>query len=236
VIEQVSFGRFAFFPGQQLLVEGDAAISLGSRAMAILAALLEHAGEVVSKAQLIQRAWPDTFVEESNLRVHITALRRALGDGQAGRRYIVNIPGRGYSFVSPVQRSDVAVRQREALSKPVTHNSTLPPALARIVGRGETIKLVAALLKEQRFVSLVGPGGIGKSTVAIAVAHELLSSFGADVCFVDLSALSDPQLVPAAVAAALGVGLRSEAAIQSLIAATRSRRLLLLLDSCEHVI
>jgi len=232
---QLSFGPFRFFPGRQLLVEGEAAINLGSRARAILLALLEHQGQVISKAQLIQRAWPDTFVEEANLRVHIAALRRALGDGQDGRRYIVNISGRGYSFVCPVERLDVP-RAREMAPEPVPENSSLPPAAPRIVGRGETVRLVSALLREQRFVSLVGPGGIGKSTVAIAVAHEMRGSFSDGVCFVDLSALGDPQLVPAAVAAALGVGLRSESPIQSLVAATRSRRLLLLLDSCEHVI
>lgn len=235
LVGQLSFGPFRFFPGQQLLVEGEASINLGSRARALLLALLERQGQVVGKAQLIQRAWPDTFVEEANLRVHIGALRRALGDGQAGRRYIVNVPGRGYSFVYPVEHSDAA-RPQETPSEPSGDNSSLPPALARPVGRTEAIQLVAGLLREQRFVSLVGPGGIGKSTVAIAVAHEMLNSFSDGVSFVDLSALSDPQLVPAAVAAALGVGLHSDSPMQSLIAATRSRRRLLLLDSCEHVI
>lgn len=234
-VGQLSFGPFTFFPGRQLLVEGETPVSLGSRARAILLALLEHQGEVIGKTQLIQRAWPDTFVEEANLRVHIGALRRALGDGHDGRRYIVNIPGRGYSFVCPVERSNAA-RVREIPPEPNSDNSGLPPAPTRIVGRSETVQLVAALLREQRFVSLVGPGGIGKSTAAVGVAYEMLSSFSDGVCFVDLSALSDPQLVPAGVAAALGVGLRSESPMQSLIAATRSRRLLLLLDSCEHVI
>lgn len=234
-VGQLSFGPFTFFPGQQLLVEDETPINLGSRARAILLALLEQQGEVVSKAQLIQRAWPDTFVEEANLRVHIGALRRALGDGQDGRRYIVNIPGRGYSFVFPVERSD-AVGAREMPPAPVADSPSLPPALARIVGRSETVQQVKALLAEQRFVSIVGPGGIGKSTVAIAVAHEMRGRFSDGVCFVDLSALGDPQLVPAALAAALGVGLRSESPMQSLIAAARAKRLLLLLDSCEHVI
>jgi predicted ATPase/DNA-binding winged helix-turn-helix (wHTH) protein len=236
LVGQLSFGPFTVFPEQKLLLEGETTVNVGSRALAILLALVEHQGQVLSKAQLIQRAWPDTFVEEVNLRVHVAALRRALGDGQAGRRYIVNIPGRGYSFVFPVERSAPAARPLETPPEPVADNSSLPLALASIVGRSETIELVAALLREQRFVSLVGPGGIGKSTVAIAVAHEMVGSFSDGVCFVDLSALSDPQLVPAAVAAALGVGLRSESPMQSLIAAMRSRRLLLLLDSCEHVI
>lgn len=236
MVRQLSFGTFTFFPEQQLLLDGEATIALGSRAMSILLALLDNHGEVISKAELIQRAWPDTFVEESNLRVHVAALRRALGDGQAGRRYIVNVPGRGYSFIFPVERSEAVLQQEPPPPETPADNSSLPPASFRIIGRGETILTVAALLRERRFVSLVGPGGIGKSTVAIAVAHEMLGSFRGRACFVDLSALSDPQLVPAAVAAALGVGLRSESPLQSLIAATRTNRLLLLLDSCEHVI
>ncbi|MDQ0511515.1 ATP-binding protein [Ancylobacter amanitiformis] len=232
---QVRFGPFTYFPAQQLLAEDGTAVNLGSRARAILFVLLEHHGEVVTKAQLIQRVWPETFVEEANLRVHIAALRRALGDGQDGRRYIVNISGRGYSFVFPVERED-APPSREKPPGPSPVPSNLPPALPRLIGRAATVQYVASLLREQRFVSLVGPGGIGKSTVAIAVAHESARGFSDGICFVDLSALSDPQLVPAAVAAALGVGLLTEAPMQSLIAATRSRRRLLLLDSCEHVI
>ena len=232
---QVRFGPFTFFPDQQLLAEEGNAVNLGSRTRAILSALLEHHGEVVTKTQLIRSAWPETFVEEANLRVHIAALRRALGDGQSGRRYIVNVSGRGYAFVFPIEREE-APRPREKPSEPSAIRSNLPPALSRIVGRTATLQFVSALLREQRFVSLVGPGGIGKSTVALAVAHEMVGSFGDGVCFVDLSALSDPQLVPAAVAAAMGIGVRSEAPLQSLIAATRSRRRLLLLDSCEHVI
>lgn len=234
-VSQVRFGPFTFFPAQRLLAEDGAAVNLGSRARAILSVLLEYHGEVVTKAQLIQKVWPETFVEEANLRVHIAALRRALGDGQDGRRYIVNISGRGYSFVSPIEREE-APPSREKLAGPGVISSNLPPVLSRIVGRAATVKFASSLLMEQRFVSLVGPGGIGKSTVAIAVAHELAYRFSDGVCFADLSALSDPQLVPAAVAAALGVGLRSEAPVQDLIAATRSKRSLLLLDSCEHVI
>ena len=232
---RLRFGPFTFLPGQQLLAEEGRAVNLGSRARALLATLLENHGDVVTKAQLIQSAWPETFVEEANLRVHIAALRRALGDGRDGRRYIVNISGRGYSFVFPVEREEgPPSRKRPTGASPVPSN--LPPALSRIVGRAATIAFVTSLLREQRFVSLVGAGGIGKSTVAIAVAHAVADSFRDGICFVDLSALGDPQLVPAAIAAALGVGLRSEAPTQSLIAATRSRQTLLLLDSCEHVI
>ena len=98
----VAFGPFRLFVGRRQLLEGDTPVRLGSRARDILVALVERPGEVLSKQELLARVWPDTFVEEASLRVHVAALRRALGDGQAGRRYITNVPGRGYSFVAPV--------------------------------------------------------------------------------------------------------------------------------------
>src|SRR5258707_8705391 len=102
----ISFGPYRLLALQRLLLEGDKPMRLGSRAFDILAALVERAGEVVGKEQLIARAWPQTFVEESNLKIQMSALRRALGDGQGGNRYIVTLPGRGYNFVAPVRRDE----------------------------------------------------------------------------------------------------------------------------------
>src|SRR3954451_16625648 len=99
----VSFGPFRVLAAQLLLLEGDRPVRLGSRAFDLLAALVERAGEVVGKEELIARAWPQTFVEESNLRIQISALRRALGEGQDGHRYLVSVPGRGYNFVAPIR-------------------------------------------------------------------------------------------------------------------------------------
>src|ERR1700688_1933484 len=99
----ISFGPFRLLAAQRLLLEGDNPVRLGSRAFDILAALVERAGEVVGKKELIARAWPQTFVEDANLKIQVSALRRALGDGQGGRRYIATIPGRGYNFVAPVR-------------------------------------------------------------------------------------------------------------------------------------
>ena len=99
----ISFGPFRLLAAQRLLLEGDKPVRLGSRAFDILAALVERAGEVVGKEELIARAWPETFVEESNLKIQVSALRRALGDGQGGHRYVVTVPGRGYNFVAPVK-------------------------------------------------------------------------------------------------------------------------------------
>jgi DNA-binding response OmpR family regulator len=100
---EISFGPFRLLPAQFLLLEGDKPVSLGSRAMHILIVLLERAGELVTKQELMARVWPNLFVEPANLPVHISALRRALRDGRDGNRFIINIPGRGYCFVSPIR-------------------------------------------------------------------------------------------------------------------------------------
>src|SRR3979409_1295070 len=102
----ISFGPYRLLAAQRLLLEGDRPVRLGSRAFDILAALVERAGEVVGKEQLIARAWPQTFVEESNLKIQMSALRRALGDGQGGNRYVITVPGRGYNFVAPLRREE----------------------------------------------------------------------------------------------------------------------------------
>jgi DNA-binding winged helix-turn-helix (wHTH) protein len=102
---EVSFGAFRVLPTQFLLLEGDKAVPLGSRALQILIVLLERAGELISKQELMARVWPNIFVEPANLTVHMSALRRTLRDGRDGSRFIINIPGRGYSFVAPIEVS-----------------------------------------------------------------------------------------------------------------------------------
>ena len=101
----VSFGPFCLLPTQFLLLEGDKVVPLGIRALEILIALLERRGELVSKRDLMARVWPNLFVDPSNITVHMSALRRALRDGRDGNRFIINIPGRGYSFVAPIELS-----------------------------------------------------------------------------------------------------------------------------------
>jgi DNA-binding winged helix-turn-helix (wHTH) protein len=100
---EISFGSFRLLPAQFLLLEGDKPVSLGSRAMHILIVLLERAGELVTRQELMARVWPNLFVEPANLSVHISTLRRALRDGRNGNRFIINIPGRGYCFVAPTR-------------------------------------------------------------------------------------------------------------------------------------
>src|ERR1700688_3933253 len=155
----ISFGPYRLLAAQRLLLEGDTPVRLGSRAFDILAALVEHAGEVVGKEELIARAWPQTFVEEANLKIQVSALRRALGDGQSGHRYIVTVPGRGYNFVAPVLLDEPSppLRPPENVS---ARRKNLPIAVTRVIGRDEVVATIVARLSRQRLVTIVGPGGI----------------------------------------------------------------------------
>jgi DNA-binding winged helix-turn-helix (wHTH) protein len=159
-----------------MLLEADKPLRLGSRALDILIALVEQAGELVGKDELLARVWPGTFVDEANLRVHIGALRKVLGDGRFGHRYISNVPGRGYCFVAEVTR----LRQwnfPDAADPGPRQSGNLPAPLTRMYGRLDTISILVDQLKQRRFVTIAGPGGIGKTTVALAVAEKLVHSF-----------------------------------------------------------
>jgi predicted ATPase/DNA-binding winged helix-turn-helix (wHTH) protein len=231
----VSVGPYRLLAAQRLLLEGDKPVRLGGRAFDILIALIERAGNVVSKEELIAQAWPTTFVDEANLKIQVSALRRALGDGQGDNRYIATVVGRGYNFVGPVREKEPSrALPSPTISSVAPHN--LPFATTRMIGRKEIATRLIGQLSHQRLVTVVGPGGIGKTTIALAVAEPMIGTYKHGVWMVDLAPLRDPHLVPSAVATVLGVEIRAEDPLSGLVAAIRDRRLLLLLDSCEHVV
>ena len=235
------FGPFRLLPHQRLLLEGDKSVRLGSRALEILIALLERPGELVSKNELMARVWPNTFVEAANLTVHIAALRRALKDGQSGNRYLINIPGRGYRFVAPVRSETVEPSPSQSGAACISYN--LPTSLTRLIGRCDVIKKLLEHLPNQRLVTIVGPGGIGKTSVALAVAESLTSKYDDGVCVVDLASLNDASLVPCAIADLLSNRNSTEYSLPDfensladLLTSLADKRMLLILDNCEHVI
>jgi DNA-binding winged helix-turn-helix (wHTH) protein len=228
------FGPFRLFPSERLLTESGKPLRLGSRALEILIVLVERAGDLVSKNELMARVWPATNVVEDNLSVHVAALRRTLGDGKGGHRYIITIPGRGYCFVARVtQARDLA---RPAQLDPANFVTTLPTSLTRLIGRGDSIAKLVATLPGQRLLAVAGPGGIGKTSVALAVAEVLAATDDHGICMVDLAELPDSRLAPGSIAAALGLENSSAFPLPRLMVALSEKQMLLLLDTCEHVI
>src|SRR6516225_8967338 len=217
-----------------MLLDDGKPLRLGSRALDNLIALIERAGETVRNDELIARTWPDTVVDEGALRVHVAALRKALGDGRAGKRYIINNPGRGYTFVAPLTRENV--HPGPAAAEGTTAAGNLPVPLSRIVGRNDLVAALATQLAQRRFLSIVGPGGIGKTTVAVAVAEAVSASYADGVWFVELGSLPDPDLVPSAIGTVLGISLSGANPISALAAWLRDKQMLIVLDNCEHVI
>jgi predicted ATPase/DNA-binding winged helix-turn-helix (wHTH) protein len=229
------FGDYRFFPRRQLLLRGEVPVRIGARALDLLQMLLERQGELVSKAELIKFAWPDTYVHESNLKVNIAALRRSLPQERAEFPYIVTVPGRGYRFAA-LARFETA----DALSMPPSAGGgafgSSPQGPHILVGRDDDVAELAKTVCERGFVTIVGPAGVGKTTVAIAAARELAGRFPDGVCFVDLAAINDPQLVCPAIASSLGSGAGFVDLLVGIVEALRTRDVLLILDNCEHVL
>jgi DNA-binding winged helix-turn-helix (wHTH) protein len=149
----ISFGPFSLLPDQRQLLEVDKLLNIGSRAFDILLALVERPGELISKEELMTRVWPNVYVEPANLTVHVAALRRVLGDGREGHRYLVNIPGRGYRFVAPVSLEDRrSPRPPQQLVQRHSHN--LPNQITRLLGRAETARALATFLSSDRLLTV----------------------------------------------------------------------------------
>src|SRR5882757_6050729 len=233
VHRKLRFGPFELSIGERVLRRDGQVLPLGDRALDILSYLADRSGEVIAKQELIDHVWSDVIVEEGSLRVHVAAIRKALGDGQFGNRYIANIKGRGYSFVGTVVPLVGGAENRNAKFSP---QGRLPMRPVMMIGREKVVGEVSDKLRNERFVTLLGPGGIGKTTIALAVARVVADEFAGKVHFVDLESLTDPRHVAGAVATSLGLALKSNDPGLELLDLVRSRKLFIILDSCEHVI
>jgi DNA-binding winged helix-turn-helix (wHTH) protein len=169
VYESLRFGPFELSSRERVLRRDGLQLPLGSRALDILVYLAERAGEVVPKKELMDHVWPGVTVEEGSLRVHVAAIRKALGDGQFGGRYITNIKGRGYAFVGTVVRPEDG--KDGGSDSPNIRGRLAARPLMRI-GREAAVSEVRNWIRQGRFVTLVGPGGVGGTTVAVAAGHD----------------------------------------------------------------
>ena len=233
----VVFGRFQALPHRrELLADGQPA-KLGGRAFDVLMALIEARGTVVSKDALMERVWPGQVVEENNLQAHISALRSVLG---ADRNLIRTVSGRGYQFIGELrpasEDSNERARLRPAAAPEALPRTNVPEPVSELIGRDEELAEIVDLVGTHRLVTLTGAGGIGKTRLAVALARESWPLFADGVWLVQLSSLTDPRLVPTAVAAVVGLELGGEASVQSVAKALASRQSLLVLDTCEHVV
>ncbi|MDY0961133.1 ATP-binding protein [Massilia sp. CFBP9026] len=231
------FGAFRLLRQARQLFLGPTPVRLGGRALELLLVLVERAGEVVSRAELERTIWPGTVVEDSCLRVHIGALRKALGDGPGASRHIANVPGRGYSFVAPVValRLDAEV-DADASVAPPAGPRPLPLRMTSMLGREDVMEQLRALLPRCRLVTIVGHGGIGKTTLALCLARQLQDGYADGACFVDLGILSSAIQIPDALAASLGLEPDGEGVRALLERWLAPRRMLIVLDNCEHLI
>ncbi|RYG89199.1 MAG: hypothetical protein EON59_01875 [Alphaproteobacteria bacterium] len=225
----IQFGQFELFPERRELRRYGTIVRLSGRALQLLTILVQHAGEIIGHRELAGQLWPDGGVDDSSLRAHIAALRRALGN----ERYILNVLGRGYTFVGRCQRC--AAPPRALTGVPAPLRAAQPPNAGLIVGRGDAITLLSGQVVRQRLVSVVGAGGVGKSTVALAVSSQLAPNFANGVCLADLAAVADGSDVAFALASALGIVEHSGEPMRAICDSLDESRMLVVLDNCEHL-
>ena len=226
------FGHFEVDVKRRLLTRAANPIALGSRAMDILIRFLARPGQLITAGELLACAWPQTAPVEANLRAQIAALRRALGDAHEGSQLIQNVPGRGYRFVGKIEDQLVS----SPTEGPVLADLAIPAASMKMVGRDEIVAAILSRLPHRRLLTIVGPGGIGKTTVAGAAA----SAFGATrvdgVRWIDMSGFTREDSAAETIAVALGVVNFTGDHSLAVISWLKDKRLLLVLDCCDRVV
>ncbi|TWF46456.1 ATP-binding protein [Neorhizobium alkalisoli] len=233
-----AFGSYRLHPIARTLTRNDQIVAVGSRAFDMLVALVERQGEVLSRRELMALAWPGLNVEDSNVRVQMAHLRRELRDGENDERYIVSVAGRGYCFVADAEWQDLAQTIEPDSSAFVFQGNnpskgSLPARLDDAFGREENLASLLQMVEDRRFVTVIGAGGVGKTTLVILAAHAL-ENFET-IAFVDLSSADDGATVLEEIAARLGLSAEQNA-LNTVLAFLSHHRSLLILDNCEHVI
>jgi len=222
----VSFGPFRLFPGQRKLLCRGVEVRLGGRAMDVLRALAKKKGALVHADELFAAAWSDVFVHESNLKVTVASLRRTLREYSPSHDYIRNVVGRGYWLSSDV---------RQLSSSEDIPRSTPLPELRTIIGRDTEIAALCETMANYRLSTIVGAGGMGKTTVAVAAAQIFADEAGHTVTFVDLARVVSEEFVASTIAAALGISVGGKDVLPAAASLLARRKALLVLDTCEHV-
>lgn len=232
------FGSFTLWESQRRLEAFGQGVRLGPRSFDLLLQLVTRAGELISKEELLSTVWTGVVVEEASVRVHMSLLRKALGepgDGDDWKEWITNVPLRGYRFNGRVIRElvDNSAEAGLELAAPFT---PLPARLSELIGRESDIEGILASMESHRLVTIIGPGGIGKTSVAIRAAERSQHKSGADVAFVDLSPLISPDHVLGTLARSVGIAADLPDPLQAMAHCMTGRAMLLVIDNCEHVL
>ncbi len=216
---------------RQVLIDGQP-VRLGARAFDLLLVLIEQRDRVVSKNELLETVWPGLVIEENNLQVHVSSLRKLLGPAT-----IATIPGRGYRFTATPTPQLLTRGTDDTLQATPARRSTDRPIDEPILfGRDQDFRAVTGLVTAHRLVTLAGAGGIGKTVLAHAVARAIKSTFTHGVWVVDLAPLTDTTQLAAVVAGALQVTLGHGEVSAALADAEKARHMLIVLDNCEHLV
>ena len=224
------FANFELQPQERRLLADGRDAGLGGRALDVLIVLAQRAGQLVSRNELIDLAWPGLVVEENNLSVQISALRKMLGG-----TIIATVPGRGYRFTAPIQ--DAPAPPPEAPAAAAKLKTNLPAALPPLIGRDDDLAALGTLLDQHRLVTLVGSGGIGKTLLAQHLLHQRRQRYAHGVCWVELAPVTEATALPGAIAAALGVhAAAADDAIAALARTLAPLDMLIALDNAEHLL
>ena len=231
-------GQWQIDLGRRELLSSGVAVPIGARAFEIIEVLLLSANGLVTRNDVMDRVWPGGMVGENTLHVHISAIRKALGPDRA---MLHTASGRGYRLLgtwSPHQPGLATAWDSSASTyEPgAPHANNFPLIAGRLIGRTAAVRHVRDLVSAYRIVTLTGPGGVGKTSLAIEASRGLFANFNGGACFVELASLSNPEPVPATAASALELNLSGEISAESVARAIGARHLLLVLDNCEHII
>lgn len=229
-----AFGPFVLFAERKILKKDGKPIDTGEKALELLTVLTEEPGLTLSKMALLDRMWPHRKVDETNLRVAVSALRRILGRTCHGEEYILNAVGRGYFFNSaiPIEYSS-RTSNIPGLIRDARLAGCVPSLLKPVFGRQAEISRAVELLGQHRLVTIVGEGGIGKSTVAISVASQIDGAI--PVVFVDFGPVQDPTLIEARLASALGGAPETDDLSHYILDRLAAERQLIIFDNCEQI-
>lgn len=226
-------GPFRLDPGAGVLTRLGMAEALGPRAVAVFTVLVQNAQAPVTKNALMDAAWPGLVVEEANLSVQISSIRRVLAQVPGGERWVETLARRGYRFIGPVTELRDGLPQQTRSDRV----ANLPESLTSFVGRERELVELKRLLAKNRLLTLAGAGGIGKTRLALQLAAEIKDAYRDGVWFIDFATLDDPELVPNVAAQALGVQQSAgKPLVETLCRHVRGQRLLLIFDNCEHVL